>query len=98
MKPEDRIQREIRRRAFNRMDLLARQKADALQTRHTIDALEQVTGLARAELEGIAGEVGALFAADGDNFFSIKNQLIVSGAISAPLLILILLMVRWIWY
>ena len=97
MKRDDRIQREIRRRAFNRMDLLARQKADALHTRHTIDALEQVTGLARAELESIAGEVSPLFAADGDNFFSIKDQLIISGAVSVPVLVIILLMVRWIW-
>jgi hypothetical protein len=97
MKRDDRIQREIRRRAFDRMDLLARQKADALHTRHTIDALEQVTGLARPELERIAGEVSALFAADGDNFFSIKDQLIVSGAVSVPVLILILSMVRCIW-
>ena len=97
MKRDDRIQREIRRRAFDRMDLLARQKADALHTRHTIHALEQVTGLARPELESIAGEVSAQFAADGDNFFSIRDQLIVSGAVSVPVLILILLMVRWIW-
>ena len=97
MKRDDRIQREIRRRAFDRMDLLARQKENALHTRHTINALEQVTGLARPELESIAGEVSAQFAADGDNFLSIKDQLIVSGAVSVPVLILILLMVRWIW-
>ena len=97
MKRNDRIQREIRRRAFDRMDFLARQKANALNTRHTIDALQQVTGLARPELESIAGEVSTQFAADGDNFFSIKDQLFVSGAVSVPVLVLILLMVRWIW-
>ena len=97
MKRDDRIQREIRRRAFDRMDLLARQKADALHTRHTIDALEQVTGLARLELESIAGEIKALSAADEDSFFSIKDQLIVSGAVFVPVLILIWLMVRRIW-
>ena len=97
MKRKDRIQREIRRRAFDRMDFLARQKANALHIRHTIDALQQVTGLARPELESIAGEVSTQFAADGDNFFSIKDQLFVSGAVSVPVLVLILLMVRWIW-
>jgi hypothetical protein len=97
MRRGDRIQRQIRRRAFERMDFLASQKADALHTRHTIDALEQVTGLARPELESIAGQVAALFAADGDNFFSIKDQLIASAAVCIPVLILILLMARWIW-
>ena len=49
------------------------------------------------DLESIAGEVSTQFAADGDNFFSIKDQLFVSGAVSVPVLVLILLMVRWIW-
>jgi len=92
----DRIQREIRRRAFDRMDLLQRQSARAQLTQHTIDALEQVTGLPRLELETIAGQVNGFFNAESDGFFSIKDQLIISAAVFIPVLIFIWLTIRWI--
>ena len=96
MNTDDRIQREIRKRAFDRMDSLARQTASAQHTQDTIDALEQVTGLARSELESIAGEVTASFTADKDDFFSVRDQLIISVSTFIPLLITIWLMVLWI--
>ena len=96
MNTGDRIQREIRKRAFDRMDSFARQTASAQHTQDTIDALEQVTGLARSELESIAGEVTASFTADKDDFFSVRDQLIISVSTFIPLLITIWLMVLWI--
>jgi len=96
MNLDDRILREIRRRAFNRMDLLQQQSTSAQQTQDTIDALEQVTGLPRLELETIADQVNAFFRADDDVFFSVKDQLIISAAAFIPVLIFIWLMIRWI--
>jgi hypothetical protein len=96
MNIDDRIHREIRKRAFKRMDILERQTACAEYTQYTIDALEHVTGLSRLELENIAREVSASFAADNDDFFSIKDQLIISGSTFLPVLIVIWLMMLWI--
>jgi len=92
----DRIQREIRKRAFDRRDLLDQQTADAQQTQYTLDALAQVTGLSRLELERIAGEVTASFAADHENFFSIKHQLILTGSAFIPVLAITWLVAIWI--
>jgi hypothetical protein len=96
MNLDDRKQREIRKRAFKRRDSLEQQTASARYTQNTIDALEQVTGLSRLELESIAGEVSASFAADYDDFFSIKDQLIISGLTFIPALIVIRLMMMWL--
>ena len=96
MNLDDRIQREIRSLAFDRMDLLQRQSASAQLTQHTIDALEQVTGLSRLELETIAGQVNAVFKAENDDFFSIKDQLVISAAVFIPALIFIWLTIRCI--
>ena len=96
MNNEDRIQKEIRRRAFHRRDFLAQQTANAQYTQHTIDALQQVTGLPRRELETIAGEVTASFSADNDDFFSIKAQLIYAGSVFIPALTIIWLVIHWI--
>jgi len=96
MRTGDRIQREIRKRAFDRRDSFARQAECAQHTQDTIYALEQVTGLSRSELEHIAGEVITSFTADEDDFFSVRDQLIISGSAFIPLLIVIWLMVVWI--
>lgn len=96
MRTGDRIQREIRKRAFDRRDSLARQADRAQRTQATIDALEQVTGLSRSELERIAGEVAVSFKPDKDDFFSVRRQLILTGFTVIPLLIAIWLMMLWI--
>lgn len=96
MRTGDRIQREIRKRAFDRRDSLARQADWAQHTQATIDALEQVTGLSRSELERIAGEVAVSFKADKDDFFSVGNQLILTGFTVIPLVIAVWVMVLWI--
>lgn len=82
------IQREIRRRALDRADLHHQEAADRQYTRYTIDALEEVTGLPRLELETIASEVRASYGTNEDVFFSIRNQIIMVGSALAPLIIL----------
>ena len=51
------IQKEIRRRAFLRSDTLISENDNLQATKNTLDALEDVTGLPRTELESIADEV-----------------------------------------
>ncbi|MEJ2731203.1 MAG: hypothetical protein P8185_22305 [Deltaproteobacteria bacterium] len=54
---EARIQKQIRKRAFKRADILRQERQFAQKTQHTLDALQEVTGLHRPELESIAEEV-----------------------------------------
>jgi hypothetical protein len=84
----EKIQREIRRRALDRADLHHQETADRQYTRYTIDALEEVTGLPRLELETIANEVRASYGTNEDVFFSIRNQIIMVGSALVPLIIL----------
>jgi len=94
MNIDDRIQREIRRRAFERADFQQQKSASRQYTRHTLEALESVTGLARPELEAIAAEVSASYAAGSDNFFSIRHQLILAASAIVPLLALVGLLAK----
>jgi hypothetical protein len=73
---KENIQQEIRRRAFERFDYLQEKKVNLQNSRHTLDALQDVTGLPRMELETIAEEVRNSFVAYQESFFSIKNQMI----------------------
>ena len=79
-KLEAKILREIRGRALERSDRRQQktQKWQAIQ--HTLDALHQVTGLPWHELEVIAGEAGLCFKADREEFFSIKNQILMASS------------------
>lgn len=76
----DKIQAEIRRRAFEHADILQKQLRRKQDTRFTLDALQTVTGLPRNELETMAEEVHRSYEAEKDNFFSIRQQLIVLSA------------------
>ena len=93
MNSVDRVQKEIRRRAFHRADLCKQEAAIRQYTRYTIDALQEVTGLPRAELETISDEVRATFGTGEEEFFSIKHQIVMVGSACLPLLILIWLIV-----
>jgi AraC-like DNA-binding protein len=96
MNTGDRIRREIRNRAFRQRDFLEQQAAEAQCTRYTLDALAQVTGLSRSELERIAAEVTASFAGDHDGFFSVKHQLILLGSVFVPALAAAWSLLLWI--
>jgi len=76
------FQKEIRRRAFERVDQLCREENGIQQMQHTLDALQAVTGLSRSELETIAADVRTSFDAGAGGFFSIKDQVVmVSSAL-----------------
>ena len=73
---ENIMQKEIRRRVFLRSDALVSENDYLQATNDTLDALEDVTGLPRTELESIANEVSYAFKPYDPDFFSIKNQLV----------------------
>jgi hypothetical protein len=87
-KLEATIQKQIRKRAFERADILRQERQDAQKTQHTLDALQEVTGLHRPELESIADEVRLSVQMTSDDFFSIKNQLLMTFGATGLILIL----------
>ena len=72
---EQKIQKEIRQRVFEYADINEQKENILLQTRYTIDALEEITGLPRSMIEMIAKEVRESFVQDKRKFFSIRNQI-----------------------
>lgn len=93
---ENKILKEIRRRAFARSDVLLMEHHRAQAIDNTLDALEEVTGLARIELETIAGEVRYALEPCARDFFSIKNQITLVGGSFGILIVLIGLLIGWI--
>ena len=87
-KLEAKIQKQIRERAFKRADILRQERQAAQKTQHTLDALQEVTGLHRPELESIADEVRLSVQMTGDDFFSIKNQILMTFGAASVMLIL----------
>jgi hypothetical protein len=85
---EARIQKQIRKRAFKRADILRQERQFAQKTQHTLDALQEVTGLHRPELESIAEEVRLSIQVTGDDFFCIKNQILMTIGAAGVILIL----------
>ena len=73
---EKKIQAEIRRRALERANHRILEQNHRRNDGFTLDALEEVTGLSRSELEQIAAEVRASFERPPRDYFSIKAQLI----------------------
>ena len=91
---EEKIKKEIRRRAFEQSDRLQRERQNLQGVKHTLDALHEVTGLPRPKLKAIANEAMLSFKVREENFFSIKNQiLIVSSACSCVVMLAWLLFI-----
>jgi hypothetical protein len=83
MNIEEKILTETRRRTFIRADRRGREEENRQDTRHTLDALQEVTGLPRRELEAIAADVRAFYEPEEKDFFSVKNQfLMVSSGLA----------------
>lgn len=78
---EHRLQREIRKRAFASWDRLRQEKQRRQDIQNTLDALDEVTELPRSELEAIARDVRLSWECHDENFFSIRNQILVACAI-----------------
>ena len=82
------LQRQIRKRAFAHRDRLQREKQRKQAIQHTLDALHEVTELSRLELEAIAQDAQLSCACLDENFFSIKNQILVTCAIAGFVILL----------
>ena len=83
MNIEEKMLKEIRRRAFVRYDQRCREERNLEGTRHTLDALQELTGLPRRELETIAANVRTFYEPEERDFFSVKNQfLMVSSSLT----------------
>ena len=80
-KLETKIQKEIRKRAFERADNRQQERLNVQKTQHTLDALQEVTGLHRPELESIAAGVKLSYRMTNDDFFSPKNQILITFGI-----------------
>ena len=80
MNQDEKILEEVRRQAFIR----ARQKDGEDEVRQcgrdTLDALQELTGLPRHELQAIAATVNTNCAREDEDFFSIKNQFLMVSA------------------
>ena len=87
-KQEAKIQKEIRRRAFEQADAWQAEKLQSQRTKHTLDALHEVTGLPQPQLESIADEITLSLQVTNERFFSIKNQILMTLSISGFIMIL----------
>ena len=96
-KIEEKIQEEIRRRAFARADFLKQEKASHIDTGFTLDALQKVTGLPRSELKQIADDVRASFKRQRKDYFSVKYQFIIVLGSLAVLVFLIYGLIHWVF-
>jgi len=77
MNKEEKILKEIRRRAFIQADRRCRVEKNRQDTQHTLNALQEVTAVPRQELEAIAADVWALFDPEEKDFFSVKGQFLM---------------------
>ncbi|MGD8992227.1 MAG: hypothetical protein PVI00_12305 [Desulfobacterales bacterium] len=85
---EAKIQKEIRRQAFQRAEELRLKRQLNIKTQYTLTALRDVTGLQRRELESIADAVRFSHRSPGDHFFSIKRQILITAGILGSILML----------
>ena len=91
-KLEAKIRKKIRKRALERADILRQEKQNLKKTEYTLDALQEVTGLPRPDLELIADDVRLSRQMTQDGFFSIKNQILMTFGVSGFAIILGLLL------
>ena len=76
----ERINREIRRRAFEQSDRQEQERQNLQSMQYTLDALHEITGLARPQLKTIADEAMLSFNLRTEKFFSIKNQILIASS------------------
>jgi len=83
MNKEETILKEIRRQAFIRADQRYREAQNRQDTRHTLDALQELTELPRRELETLAANVRACYEPGERDFFSVRTQFLMVSSGSA---------------
>ena len=75
MNRQEKVLHEIRRQAIIRADQCRREEDLTQETSYTLDALQELTGLSRRELDAIAANVKVCYHPEEREFFSVKNQL-----------------------
>jgi hypothetical protein len=80
MNKNENLLAEIRRQAIIRASEKRREEEVRQDARYTLDALQELTGLPRRELQAIAATVSAASNREEENFFSIKDQLLMVSA------------------
>ena len=73
--------KKIRIRAFKHLDKIRQERQRLQNEKYMLDALHEVTGLPLRELEAIARDVGGSHDGLDENFFSIRNQLLIAFAV-----------------
>lgn len=73
----DKILKMIRTQAVMRAELHRREESSRQDLRLTLEALQELTGLPRPELEAIAANVTAAYEPQERDFFSVKNQFLM---------------------
>jgi hypothetical protein len=76
----EKVKKEIRRRAFEQSARRQQQRQIRQGVKHTLDALNEVTGLPRPELNAIANDAMLCFVKNTERFFSIKNQILIASS------------------
>lgn len=76
------------RRVLVEVSLRERQREKARHVQDMLDALQELTGVAKAELETIAMKVGDSPVHDRDTFFSLRHQAILASAFLGMILFL----------
>jgi hypothetical protein len=84
----EKIKKEIRRRAFEQSDRLQQERQNLRGVKHTLDALHEVTRLPRPELKAIANAAMRSVEVPTENFFSIKNQILIVSSACCGLVII----------
>ncbi len=76
---EEKIQEDIVKRAIERSHFVQQEEERGLHAQDTLDALQEMTDLPRAELEMIAKEARNAYVHEGEGFFSIGNQILLAS-------------------
>ena len=82
------ILKEIRRRAFESADRLRQEKQNQQKMEYTLDALQEVTGLPRPHLDSIADAAKRSRQMIHDDFFSVKNQILMTCGLAGFIVII----------
>jgi hypothetical protein len=78
---QEKIQQEIVKQALEKSISQQHRRQEELDTQDILDALEELTGLSRVDLDKIAIEVKRSYAHAQDSFLSIKSQIIIGSVL-----------------
>ena len=92
---QEKIQQEIVKRALEKSISHQHRRQEKLDTQDILDALEELTGLSRVDLDKIAIEVKRSYAHAQDSFLSIKSQVIL-GSVLMLTFVCLPIFVKWL--